>query len=281
MDVDIPGPVTYPPLPAQLKWSKRGSFADLNAGEIDNAEKCNNENVSFASKRVVPYLWGSLFYRDCPIDREQKRNSKNGLERGSYDWSYETNTDILACLWIDNGPVYMLSTVDAVEPIKTVERWSAKRKERLRVTQPNLVRQYNTFMGGVDQMDQNNFYRIYNPRVPFLEFRRQIVQYYLNAYKQAPKRNFCKAQSGSKKPRVSEDIRYDRRDHWIGTTMVRNKVRRAHCKIGYLPVEQIEEGLPFEQTDHSSKSCYGNQSQKDALLRTDSKGVNSKHKVQG
>ncbi|KAI1697102.1 piggyBac transposable element-derived protein 3-like [Ditylenchus destructor] len=37
MDVDPPGPLTYPPLPTQLKWSKRGSFADLNAGDIDNA----------------------------------------------------------------------------------------------------------------------------------------------------------------------------------------------------------------------------------------------------
>ncbi|KAI1718995.1 transposase IS4 domain-containing protein [Ditylenchus destructor] len=36
-DVDPPGPLTYPPLPTQLKWSKRGSFADLNAGDIDNA----------------------------------------------------------------------------------------------------------------------------------------------------------------------------------------------------------------------------------------------------
>ncbi|KAI1731518.1 EF hand domain-containing protein [Ditylenchus destructor] len=33
------------------------------------------------------------------------------------------------------------------------------------------------------------------------------------------------------------------------TAMVRNKVRRARSKIGYLPVEQVEEGLPFEQTD--------------------------------
>ncbi|KAI1706058.1 transposase IS4 domain-containing protein [Ditylenchus destructor] len=195
--------------------------------------------------------------KDCPLDRKQKRNSKNGLERGSYDWSYETNTDILACLWIDNGPVYMLSTVDAVDPVKTVERWSAKQKERLRVSQPNLVRQYNTFMGGVDQMDQNvsqyrtgirskkwwfcvfsfcldtsvqnawQIYRIYNPRVPFLEFRRQIVQYYLQGYKQAPKRNPFKAQSGSKKPRVSEDIRYDRRDHWIVVNETR--IRCAEC----------------------------------------------------
>lgn len=33
------------------------------------------------------------------------------------------------------------------------------------------------------------------------------------------------------------------------TAMVRNKVRRARSKIGYLPVEQVEEGLPLEQTD--------------------------------
>ncbi|KAI1697390.1 transposase IS4 domain-containing protein [Ditylenchus destructor] len=222
VDVDTSGPVTYPCLHAQLKWSKCGSFADLNAGEIDNAHlvqltyhtpvqmfelffsddlynmmKVQSElyAISLHKKFTVRidelkafigimllsgYMdlpkWRMMLnlvhqlkmrnigytgtiqenrLKDCPLDRKRKRNSKNGHERGSYDWSFETSTEILACLWIDNGPVYMLSTVDAVEPIKTVERWSAKEKERLLVTEPNLVRQYNTVMCGVDRMDQN------------------------------------------------------------------------------------------------------------------------------
>uniref|UniRef100_A0A915DS38 WW domain-containing protein n=1 Tax=Ditylenchus dipsaci TaxID=166011 RepID=A0A915DS38_9BILA len=33
------------------------------------------------------------------------------------------------------------------------------------------------------------------------------------------------------------------------TAMVRNKVKRARSKIGYLPVEQVDEGIPLEQTE--------------------------------
>ncbi|KAI1700652.1 transposase IS4 domain-containing protein [Ditylenchus destructor] len=324
MDVSTPGSVTYPPLPAQLKWSKHGSFADLHAGDIDNAHldqltyhtpvqmfelffsddlynmmKVQSElyAISLHKKFTVRidelkafvgimllsgYIdlpnWRMMLnlvhqlkmrnigytgtiqhnrLKDCPLDHKQKRNSKNGLEQGSYDWAFETKTDILACLWIDNGPVYMLSTVDAVEPIKIMERWSAKEKERSLVTQPNLVHQYNTVMCGVDQMDQNisryrtgirskkwwfsifsfcldtsvqnawQIYRIYNPNVTLLEFRRQIVQYYLHAYKQAPKRSSFQPQSRGKKPRVSEDIRYDRRDHWI--VINETRIRCAEC----------------------------------------------------
>ncbi|KAI1706056.1 piggyBac transposable element-derived protein 3-like [Ditylenchus destructor] len=102
MDVDPPEPVTYPPFPAQLKWSKRGSFW------LNLVHQLKMRNIGYTGTVQQNRL------KDCPLDRKQKRNSKNGLERGSYDWSYETNTDILACLWIDNGPVYMLSTVDAV-----------------------------------------------------------------------------------------------------------------------------------------------------------------------
>ncbi|KAI1712529.1 piggyBac transposable element-derived protein 2 [Ditylenchus destructor] len=48
-----------------------------------------------------------------------------------------------------------------------------------------------------------------------------------DAYKQAPKRNSFQAQSRSKKQRVSEDIRYDHRDHWI---MVNGtQIRCAQC----------------------------------------------------
>lgn len=38
------------------------------------------------------------------------------------------------------------------------------------------------------------------------------------------------------------------------TAMVRNKVRRSKKRIGYLPVEQVIEGAPLEQTDLTPKN---------------------------
>jgi hypothetical protein len=47
------------------------------------------------------------------------------------------------------------------------------------------------------------------------------------------------------------DVRDDVRDF---TKMMKNKVRRSRSRIGYLPVDQILEGPPLEQTDTAPRN---------------------------
>lgn len=106
--------------------------------------------------------------RDCP-SLEDKILTKNG--RGSYDMSVDNNQRICIVKWVDNKCVILASTYCEVEPIKSVKRF-IKNKSNLPsssaepnssnlppnftksdVTCPNIVSQYNSFMGGVDLSD--------------------------------------------------------------------------------------------------------------------------------
>ena len=57
--------------------------------------------------------------------------------------------------WNDNSVVTLASNCQGVNPIGAAQRWSLAEKKRVDIVQPNIVRQYNLFMGGVDRMDQN------------------------------------------------------------------------------------------------------------------------------
>ncbi|XP_057657394.1 piggyBac transposable element-derived protein 3-like [Diorhabda carinulata] len=63
--------------------------------------------------------------------------------------------------WNDNSAVTMATNYDSVEPLAQIKRWSSKRKEKMPVPQPQLFKNYNYRMGGVDLLDQGvNNYRI-------------------------------------------------------------------------------------------------------------------------
>jgi hypothetical protein len=49
----------------------------------------------------------------------------------------------------------MMSNTRAVDPVVPVLRWISTEKRKVFIDQPNVVRQYNIFTGGVDRMDQN------------------------------------------------------------------------------------------------------------------------------
>ncbi|CAB3252720.1 unnamed protein product [Arctia plantaginis] len=56
--------------------------------------------------------------------------------------------------WKDNKGVLMVSTAFGAEPRTQVSRWDKKRKRYIEVPCPAIVKNYNTFMGGVDICDQ-------------------------------------------------------------------------------------------------------------------------------
>jgi hypothetical protein len=75
------------------------------------------------------------------------------VERGSSKTSLSSDVPGLACTgWVDNRPVYFLSTGTSTAPT-TVQRKN-KTGGRDAVPCPAVVDQYNRYMGGVDRHDQ-------------------------------------------------------------------------------------------------------------------------------
>ena len=75
--------------------------------------------------------------------------------RGSYDFKADNEKGMIMTRWNDNNVVTLLSNKYGVEPLGTASRWSKKEGQRVAVSQPNVVKHYNSTMGGVDRLDQN------------------------------------------------------------------------------------------------------------------------------
>ena len=82
--------------------------------------------------------------KDVTADKDMKRG-----EVASYEAS-----GITYVKWIDNKPVHKLSNFLSAHPLHEVKRKKKGSKEHEKVCCPNVVKQYNTYMGGVDLMDQ-------------------------------------------------------------------------------------------------------------------------------
>ena len=67
--------------------------------------------------------------------------------------SVSSTNDICLVRWVDNKVVMVASNNLTHEPNKNCKRYSRAKKARIDVAQPNLIRQYNCYMGGVDQLD--------------------------------------------------------------------------------------------------------------------------------
>lgn len=104
----------------------------------------------------------------------------------------------------------MLSNHEYVEPFSKVKRYCRKEKKHIEILQPDVIKNYNKYMGGVDKLDWHvqkyrikirgkkfyfllftnaidvsvyNAFVIYNRShahsIPFLDFKRAIARYYL------------------------------------------------------------------------------------------------------
>ena len=175
----------------------------------------------------------------CPVIDEKVN------ERG--DFVFKTSTESIQVVkWHDNRPVLMISNADDVLPVTNASRWCKRAKNRVDVPQPNTVRQYNEFMGGVDRFDQNvnqyrvairskkwwwplfafcidaacqNAWQLYRSvlkmreetPIDLLAFRRHIARTYLKLETDCGRTRLSSAVS----TRVLPDVRYDGLNHWI------------------------------------------------------------------
>ena len=65
----------------------------------------------------------------------------------------DTNTNITVLRWLDNGIVQLTSTFMGPELDDLVKRWDGKEKTMIEVQCPEIINQYNKYMGGVDLCD--------------------------------------------------------------------------------------------------------------------------------
>ena len=83
----------------------------------------------------------------CPLMSE---NELKKAGRGSFDYRTDTTTGLHLIRWLDNSCVQVLSTYSGVKASSTIKRWDGKAKKHVDVPCPDVVRQYNESLGGVD-----------------------------------------------------------------------------------------------------------------------------------
>ncbi|XP_067949966.1 piggyBac transposable element-derived protein 3-like [Watersipora subatra] len=88
--------------------------------------------------------------KGCPLSDEKTLKKKG---RGSFDYRVEDIHNVAAVRWYDNRAVTLLSTEAAVEPIGEAKRWDKKQKQQVTIPMPALIRNYNSYMGGIDLLD--------------------------------------------------------------------------------------------------------------------------------
>ena len=73
--------------------------------------------------------------------------------RGDFEFQTDQNSGLHLVRWIDSKCVTLGSTYAGVEANRTVKRWDKKANKELTVQCPDIIKQYNESMGGVDLHD--------------------------------------------------------------------------------------------------------------------------------
>lgn len=189
----------------------------------------------------------------CPV-KDTKILQKE--ERGNFDYRFDKNGDILIVKWNDNKCVTVGTNYDNIFPLKNAPKWNKAAKQKRPISQPLLIKNYNTHMGGVDKHDWlvgkyadigirgkkwywplftrmidmavTNAWLLYrhlhgSKSLSCLEFRRAVAISYL-------KRGGIKIRMGYHTPNVVQDVKYDNENHIINTRDQQRRCQREGCK---------------------------------------------------
>ena len=190
---------------------------------------------------------------DCPIDTKKVEKQT----RGSYEQVVDCENGVAVVCWKDTKNVLVSSNISNSYPLSQATKWDRKTKQRVSVTQPDVIRSYDKSMGGVDRTDQNIAqYRVkirnkkwYWPlfawtldlvvqnawllhkqdcssnKMDLLAFRREIASCLLNSEQNSAKK---KQRTSFFSSKVPDDIRFDGINHVDGTS--ERQFRCAVCK---------------------------------------------------
>ena len=111
--------------------------------------------------------------QNCPFTSPAAMKKQ---ERGTFE-AFGDGT-IALCQWNDNKPVRVVCNFTVAEPTSMVRRWSASKKCAVQIPQPQMVANYNKYMGGVDLLDR--FLSDYRPRVRSKKWWWCLFSHFLN-----------------------------------------------------------------------------------------------------
>lgn len=89
--------------------------------------------------------------KNCVLTDEKTFKKK---ARGSTEVKVREDQKLALTMWLDNKPVLMMSTCYCNQDHDECERWSKKNKAYERVRRPDVIKNYNEKMGGVDLADR-------------------------------------------------------------------------------------------------------------------------------
>lgn len=195
----------------------------------------------------------------CPL-KPVKEIEKS--KRGVFDYRFDQNSKIAMVRWNDNRCVTVGSNFDAIEPTCSVRRWDKDKKERALVPQPQMISNYNKYMGGVDHHDWllekhsiairgkkwywclvtrvvdmaivNSFilYNLLHPKntTSIKEFRRNIAVTYLKmGYGRRVQRGRPLSLPSTSRTKIFDDVRFDGYNHILERRENQRRCQLASC----------------------------------------------------
>ena len=73
--------------------------------------------------------------------------------RGSFDFQIDLNSSFRLIKWYDNKAVISGFTFSSIQSTSDKQCWDVKKKEHCKINYPNMTKDYNQNMGGVDLND--------------------------------------------------------------------------------------------------------------------------------
>lgn len=145
-------------------YSELGLSGDVVMSLLSVIQKPSNHEIFFdnffSSFRLFSHLKNTGYFatgtirenrtNNCPLENSKSFSKK---ERGAFDMAYDKDSKVSVVRWNDNSCVTLCSNVHNVQPINKVKRYNRKEKKDVFVPQPNVITQYNKYMGGVDLHD--------------------------------------------------------------------------------------------------------------------------------
>ncbi|XP_044763683.1 piggyBac transposable element-derived protein 3-like [Coccinella septempunctata] len=186
----------------------------------------------------------------CPLTEKKAMKKK---ERGYFEYMSSDNK-IIVTKWNDNNVICIASNCDSTHPVQMISRFSKIHNKKVAVTQPQIIKNYNQYMGGVDRCDQNislyrtnirgkkwyftiicycldiivqnawQLHRLQNGKLDQLTFRRRIVLALLESNTESRKR-------GRPSSLENVDSRFDRIDHLVSSQEKQTRCRVCHKKV--------------------------------------------------
>ncbi|XP_064483045.1 piggyBac transposable element-derived protein 3-like [Ornithodoros turicata] len=108
-------------------------------------------------------------------DKEMKKAGRGTLQEKSASVG---NVQLKLVKWMDNRSVHLLSTFVGGFPTSQVQRWDKKTRQKVLVTCPAAVSEYNKFMGGVDLLD--SLIALYRTRIRSKKYYMRIFFHMLD-----------------------------------------------------------------------------------------------------